>query len=177
MPRISFPHPTWRTALGVLLFTAVVVMAIFNRNWIMDALGLARAARLDRLLLALAVIMVSYLISSQVLQGVLRLWGSALVAIVLSQSVPAGGVGSYAFLASTFKRHGVSSGHSALIASLEAISYAGAMVVLFAFGLLYVFGSAFVSGTDVVHMTTSIVAGLVALGAIGGAALLLTRPE
>ena len=187
MPRTSFPKPTWRTAVGVLLFTAVAVMAIFNRNWIIEALGLARAAQLDRLALALGVIMVSYLISSQVLGmalrslgyriGVLRLWGTALVAIVLSQSVPAGGVGSYAFLASTFKRHGVSSGHSALVASLEALSYAGAMITLFGFGLLYMFGSALVNGTDMIHMTTSIIASLVALGTIGGAVLLLTRPE
>src|SRR5215217_5192340 len=101
----------WRVALGLLLTAGILLFAFFNRAWIIEALGLARAAKPAWLLLAFSVIMVSFLISSQVFGvalhalghpvGVLRLWATALVAIVTSQLFPAGSVASYAFLLDT----------------------------------------------------------------------------
>jgi ABC-2 type transport system ATP-binding protein len=65
----------WRLALGVLLTAGILLFALFNRAWILEALGLARAAKPAWLLLAFVVIMVSFLISSQVFHVVLRSLG------------------------------------------------------------------------------------------------------
>src|SRR6266511_353026 len=127
----------WRFALTVLMTAGILLLAFFNRAWIVEAIGLARAAQPVWLLLALATVLSSFLISSQVFQvtlralghrvGVLRLWATAVVAIVTSQVLPAGSVGSYAFLLDSFRR-GVAAGEAALVATLEALSYAGAML-------------------------------------------------
>src|SRR3954466_10067987 len=104
----------WRLAVGVLLTASILLFAFFNRAWILEALGLARAAKPAWLLLAFAVILGSFLISSQVFRvalhalghpvGVLRLWATAIVAIITSQLFPAGSVASYAFLLDAFRR-------------------------------------------------------------------------
>ena len=96
----------WRLVLGALISAGILLFAFLERAWILEALGLARTAKLAWLLLAFVVIMVSFLISSQVFHvvlfsldrrvGVLRLWAIAVVAIVTSQLFPAGSVASYA---------------------------------------------------------------------------------
>ena len=53
----------WRLALGVLLTAGILLFAFFNRAWILEALGLARAAKPAWLVLAFVVIMTSFLIS------------------------------------------------------------------------------------------------------------------
>jgi uncharacterized protein (TIRG00374 family) len=105
--------------------------------------------------------------------GAVRLWGTALVAIILSQSVPAGGVASYAFLVQSFRRQGVPPGHSALMASLEALSYAGAMLLLFCFSLAYLMVRSGIGAAE----ETSLLAAAVAVVAIGGALFTLTRDQ
>ena len=74
----------WRLMLGGLLTAGILLFAFFNRAWIIEALGLARAAKPAWLLLAFIVILASFLISSQVFHvalhslgyrvGVLQLW-------------------------------------------------------------------------------------------------------
>jgi len=175
------PRSRWKLITSVLISLVILILAVLNRAWIREAFGLLNEARHGWLVLAFTLIGLSYLISSQVFNivlrslgyriGILRLWATALVAIVVSQSVPAGGVGSYAFLMSNFIRRGISPGESALIASLETLSYAVAMLLVFSFSLIYLA----VHGLDAA--TASIVAGVVAITLIGGGAFLLTRPE
>src|SRR5262245_44885973 len=124
----SYLAQRWRLVLGVLITLGIISLALFRLDWIIEALRLALNARPLLLLLALTIILTSFLISSQVLQVVLyslgyrisalRLWATTLVAIITSQSLPAGGLGSYAFLTHTLHQRGISSAHSALVATL-----------------------------------------------------------
>lgn len=135
----------WKIFTSILITGAILLLAWFNRDFIVEAFGLLREARPGWIALALVVILLSYLVSAQVFHVVLqslgyrmntlRLWATAIVAIVVSQSVPAGGVGSYAFLLSNFTRRGVPPGQAALIASMETLSYAGAMLIFFSLQL------------------------------------------
>lgn len=175
------PHSRWKLITSALISLVIAVLAYLNRAWIVEAFGLVREAQHAWLAAAFGLICLSYLVSAQVFNVVLRslgyrmsmlrLWATALVAIIVSQSVPAGGVGSYAFLLSNFSRRGVSPGESALLASLETLSYAVAMLIVFSFSLVFLTFNGQVLGE------ASYVAGAVALGAIGGAVLVLTRPE
>ena len=175
------PQSRWKLLSSAVISLVILVLAYLNRAWIGGAFGLLREARPGWLVVAFVLIGLSYLISSQVFNvvlhslgyqmGVLRLWATALVAIIISQSVPAGGVGSYAFLISNFNRRGVSSGEAALIASLETLSYAVAMLLMFSFSLIFLTFHGMVTGD------ASYVAGIVAGSVIVGVAFLLTRPE
>lgn len=171
----------WKLITSVFISLGILVLAYLNRAWIVEAFGLLREARPGWLAAAFVLICLSYLISSQVFNVVLRslgykmstlrLWATALVAIVISQSVPAGGVGSYAFLMGNFNRRGISQGESALIASLETLSYAVAMLLIFSFSLLYLAVRGDSTGG------ASYLAGAVAVAVIGGAIFVLTRGE
>jgi len=174
-------RPSLKLITSALITLGILVLAFLNRAWIVEAFGLLDDARPGWLVAAFVLICLSYLLSSQVFNVVLRslgyrmsalrLWATALVAIVISQSVPAGGVGSYAFLMSNFNRRGISQGQSALIASLETLSYAVAMLLIFSFSLVYL---AVLGGTT---GGASYLAGAVAVAVIGGAIFVLTRAE
>src|SRR5215211_4163435 len=74
----------WRLALGLALSAGIVALVILNRGWLLEALSLARTARPLWLVAALAVILISYMISGQVFRvalgrsgrriGTLRAW-------------------------------------------------------------------------------------------------------
>ncbi len=169
----------WKLVTSVVISLGILTLAMLNRAWILEAFGLLDDAKHGLLGMAFILIGLSYLVSSQVFHVVLhslgyrmsmlRLWATALVAIVISQSVPAGGVGSYAFLMSNFTRRGVSPGEAALLASFETLSYAVAMLLVFSFSLLFLTTHGLVTGR------ASYIAALVGLSLIGIAAFLLTR--
>lgn len=173
----------WRIVFSLLLTLGVVVLAYIKRDRIWAAVMLLREAKPAWLLLAFALELFAFFCASQVYGRVLRslgyqfealrLWGVALVAIVLSQSVPAGGVASYAFLVRSFRRRGVPPGHSALMASLEALSYAGGMLLLFFFSLSFI---TLRSGAGAAE-ETSLVAAAMAVAVIGSALFALTRDQ
>jgi uncharacterized protein (TIRG00374 family) len=175
------PQSRWKLVTSALISLAILALALLNRAWIIEAFGLLREARPLWLICAFALIGLSYLVSSQVFNVVLRslgykisllrLWATALVAIVVSQSVPAGGVGSYAFLMSNFTRRGISSGESALIASLETLSYAVSMLLIFAFSLFYLASRGLATGE------ASYVAAIIGLALISVVGFVLTRSE
>ena len=177
----------WRVALGVLLTAGITLFAFFNRAWILDALGLARAAKPAWLLLAFVVVMASFLISSQVFYvalhslgyrvGVLRLWATTVVAVVTSQLFPAGSVASYAFLLDTLRRRGVSAADSVLVSTLEALSYAGAMLIFAVFGVAYLASRTLAADPDGSSLLAPLLAAGIALLLIGGVLLVLTRAQ
>jgi uncharacterized protein (TIRG00374 family) len=177
----------WRMLLGLLLTSGILLFAFFNRAWILEALGLARAAKPAWLLLAFVVVLVSFLISSQVFHvalhvlghrvGTLRLWGTAVVAIVTSQLFPAGSVASYAFLLNTFRRRGVSAAETVLVATLEALSYAGAMLIFAIFGVAYLASRTLAADPDGSSLLAPLLAAGIALALIGGVLLVVTRDQ
>ncbi len=154
-----------------------------NWTWIGGAALLARGARVPELGAALGLILLSYLISSQVFHvalrslgrdlGILRLWATTVTAIVISQSIPAGGAASYAFLMGAFKRRGVPAGEAALLAALEALSYVVAMTLVGAFSMVYILFRV-VDGPGAAGPVAAGLAGIVCLAALG---VVLTRDE
>ncbi len=177
----------WRLVVGVLLTAGILLFAFLNRAWILEALGLARAAKPAWLLLAFVVVMASFLMSSQVFRvalhslghrgGVLRLWATAIVAIVTSQLFPAGSVASYAFLLDTFRRRGVSAAEAVLVSTLEALSYAGAMLIFAIFGVAYLASRTLAADPDGSSLLAPLLAAGIALLLIGGVLLVLTRDQ
>lgn len=175
-------HPSrWKIIISACISLGILVLAYQNRAWIGEAFGLLAEAQPLWLVASFVAICLSYLVSAQVFavvlrslgyrMGLVRLWATALVAIVTSQSVPAGGVASYAFLLSNFNRRGITPGESALIASLETLSYVVAMVLIFGFSLVYF------AFQGMATAEASYIAAIVALVVIGGAAFVLTRSE
>ncbi len=173
----------WQIAISVALTVGVVVLAVLNRHQIVESVALLDKSQPGWLVLALGLVLLGYFLSSQIYHralrslgyrfGALRLWGMTLVAILLSQSVPAGGVASYAFLVQAFRRRGVADGHAALLASLEALSYAVAMVLLFLSSLLYL---VFQQGAGMASSGILMAAG-VGVGAISAVLFVLTRDK
>lgn len=171
----------WQLIVSVALTLGVAVLAVINRGKILSAFQLLEQIQLRWLLLAFALELGGFFLSSQVYHGALRslgyhlsalrLWAMTVVAILLSQSLPAGGVASYAFLVQGFRRRGIADGHAALLATLEALSYSVAMVILFMFSLLYIIFNSGISAAN----PASLIAAVVAVVVIGGAVFALTR--
>lgn len=171
----------WRLSTSVLMSLSILVLAYVNRAWLLEAFATVSEANLIWLVAAAGVIVVSYLITSQVLDsalrrqgyqlGTLRVWAIGLVAIVISQSVPAGGFGSYAFLVGSFRRRGVPSGQATLAASLEVLSYVSTMILIFLFSLSFLTAHGLATGY------TSYFAATVAIIFIVGTIFVLTRSE
>src|SRR5690349_4264706 len=97
----------WQITLSVLLTVGVIILAYIKRDRIGLALTQLREVQPAWLLLAFSLELLAFFLASQIYYralrslgyrfSALRLWATALVAIILSQSVPAGGVASYAF--------------------------------------------------------------------------------
>jgi uncharacterized protein (TIRG00374 family) len=170
----------WKLLISVAITLLIVVLAFFNRTWLIEAFAEVRNANPLWIAAAFGSVALSYLVSAQVFNivlrslgyrmGFLRLWATAIVAIVFSQSVPAGGVGSYAFLVSNFSRRGLKSGEATLLATLESLSYAVAMLLVFFFSLIYLAFQGLGAGL------ASYIAAGVAVLVIGALIYLLTRP-
>lgn len=177
------PARRWQLMISIVLTIGVVILAYINRNKVLSAFALLAHANLIWIVAAICLELTSFFISSRVYApalhslgyrfSMLRLWAMTLVAIVLSQSFPAGGVASYAFLVQAFRRKGVTSGHAALLASLEALSYATAMILLFCFSLFFI---TFKEGLSAAG-GPSLIAAVVAFVVIGTAIFVLTRPQ
>jgi uncharacterized protein (TIRG00374 family) len=163
----------------------IALLMILNRGWLLEALSLARTARPVWLAAALGVILTSYMISGQVLRvalwrsgsriGTLRSGITALVAIIISQSMPAGGVGGYAFLVGTFKRRGVTTGQSAVVAALEVLSYASAMVLIALFSVVYLALQISTAGAGTMASLAPLLAALGVIATMVGGVVALTQ--
>lgn len=173
--------PRWRLIISATLTLAIIVLAYQNRAQLAESFALLERAKPVWLAAAFGLELLGFYVSSRVYApalrslghhvGALRLWAMTLVAIVLSQSFPAGGVASYAFLVHAFRRRGIPGGHAALLASLEALSYATAMLLLFFFSLFYIMFQGQAAGWP------SLIAAAVAVLAITIAVFLVTRNQ
>lgn len=144
--RAPVQHEWRRWLLRLMTVLVVGALVVYHRHWLVDALKLLVTVELPWVGAALGTIVLSYLISSQVLAvvlrsfghrlGAVRLWTTTVTAIIISQCIPAGGVASYAFLLRSFKIRGVPANQAALIAALEALSYVGAMLLIGGFSVV-----------------------------------------
>ncbi len=146
-PAPSGSLPNRRALYRAVAGLALIGLLLLNRRWLGEAIALVQTAHAPWLFGSFGLILLSYLASAQVFNVVLRtlgqrisvvrLWLTTVTAIVISQCIPAGGVGSYAFLLRVFNRRGVSSPQAALLAALEGLSYVGAMLLIGVFSGVY----------------------------------------
>ncbi len=172
----------WLLSLSVALVVGVLVL--YHRHWLADALRLLLTVELPWMLGALGLIVLSYFMSSHVFRvvlaslghqiGTVRLWVTTVTAIVISQCVPAGGVGSYAFLLRSFNLQGIPASQSALLAALEALSYVGAMLLIGGFSVVYLVAQPL--SADAGMTSVPLVAAAVAVATFLAAVWVLTRP-
>lgn len=173
----------WTPIIGTLLL--IVVIAIGSHAWptIERALHLMRHARPSWLAIGLLAIVAGFICAGQIYGGVLRIMGyrlpqpwliaAAMVSILISQTIPAGTVASYAFLTTSLRRRGIPGTSVALLASLELFTWIGGMLVLFCFGLVYKLMVFHEGGADP-HTYWAVVA---ALGIVGAFTFASTRPR
>jgi uncharacterized protein (TIRG00374 family) len=86
-------------------------------------------------------------------------------------------VASYALLVDTFRRRGASAAEAVLVATLEMLSYAGAMLIFSIFGLAYLASRILASDPDGSSLLAPLLAVGMALLLLGGVLLVLTREE
>ena len=177
----------WALLVSGILLAALLATII--RNWAQiqvkafEALTLIHAARPGWLALAAVAILVGFLCAGQIYGRVLAtlgytapsLWlcAAALVTMLLSQALPFGTVASYAFLTTSLRKRGVPASSVAVIASLELLSWGGAMLILFIYGMIYVLITT--SNGTLARASLSGFAMVVVL--IGGYLYLGTRPR
>ncbi|HNP72996.1 MAG TPA: lysylphosphatidylglycerol synthase transmembrane domain-containing protein [Kouleothrix sp.] len=142
----------WTTLISLALVGVLATLAALNwpkiRVKSLEALALIEAARPFWLLLAILAILAGFLCAGQIYGRVLAalgyrappLWlsAAALVTMLLSQALPVGTVASYAFLTTSLRRRHIPATSVAVIASLELLSWGGAMLLLFVYGMVYV---------------------------------------
>jgi putative heme transporter len=142
----------WALLVSGALLAAL--LAIVIRNWAQiqvktfEALTLIRTAQPGWLALAALAILAGFLCAGQIYGRVLAtlgytapsLWlsAAAMVTMLLSQALPFGTVASYAFLTTSLRKRAVPTSSVAVIASLELLSWGGAMLILFIYGMIYV---------------------------------------
>ena len=142
----------WGFLISGLLLAALLTAVI--RYWdriqvkTYEALALIQGARPGWLALAAVAMVLGFLCAGQIYGRVLAtlgyraptLWLSmaAMVTMLLSQALPVGTVASYAFLTTSLRKRGVPAASVAVIASLELLSWGGAMLILFVYGMIYV---------------------------------------
>jgi putative heme transporter len=142
----------WAFLISGLLLTVLLLVTI--RNWdqikvkMAEALTLIQAARPGWLALAAVAILVGFLCAGQIYGRVLAtlgykapaLWlsAAAMVTMLLSQALPLGTVASYAVLTTSLRKRNIPAASVAVIASLELLSWGGAMLILFVYGMIYV---------------------------------------
>src|SRR5262245_17501242 len=150
--RLSMRRIPWAYIIGGLALAALVTLTV--RNWaliqikVTEAADLIRGANSAWLAVALVAIAAGFLCAGQIYGRVLATLGykenpfwlssTALVTILCSQALPVGTVASYAFLTTSLRRRKIPPTSVAMIASLELLSWGGAMLLLFVYGIIYV---------------------------------------
>lgn len=173
----------WAFLLGIAMLVVLLILVTLSWDTIYEALILVSNARALWIIAAMLLILCGFFAAGQVYGRVLGalghranpLWltSTAFVALLISQSIPAGTVGSYAFLTATLRRRGLSSSSVALVASLELLSWICAMLLLFTFGLSYTLLTAGRSGPPLLAYP----AAGVAVSMLSGGLFLLSRPR
>ncbi len=172
----------WGTIIGLLLLAAIIGIAYLNRVEVEKALTLLRGVRPMYLVLALAAVVAGFVCAGQIYGRVLAILGhraqvwwltaAAMVTILINQAIPAGSVGAYAFLVASLRRRGFPVGSVAMVAGMELLSWNGAVLVAFSYGLIYLLVTTGLSGASISYGALA-----VALGVMGGAMYVASRPD
>src|SRR5919202_1563354 len=127
----------WQIVVSMLITLVVIALVWRNRSWLSRAIDLVRTANPLLVGSALGMILLSYFMNSQVFRvgvrsyghrvSVGRLWAMATTGIVISQSFPAGGVGTYAFFVRSFRAIGINAQEAR---ALAAVVLGGAAFVI-----------------------------------------------
>jgi uncharacterized protein (TIRG00374 family) len=173
----------WAFIIGTILLIAVLALGLHNWPTIYESLQLMTHARPGWLALGVIAVISGFICAGQIYGRVLRLLGyqlpqlwlisAAMVSILISQTIPAGTVASYAFLTASLRRRGIPATSVALLASLELFTWIGGMLVLFCFGLIY--KMIFLGDSSTAQITYP--AAILALGTVGGISFASTRPR
>ena len=176
----------WQLVTSVLLTLVVVALVWRNRAWLSRAIDLVRTANPLLVGSALGMILLSYFLNSQVFRvgvrsyghrvSAVRLWAMAITGIVISQSFPAGGVGTYAFFVRSFRAIGFNAQQARALAALEALSYMGALLLIGMFSIVYLAAHT-LGGEAALSLTGPITAVALAAVVLGGAGFAITRSE
>lgn len=164
----------WTFVAGAILFAGL--LALTSRYWgdirikAVEAMMLVQSARPGWLVMAVMLIGLGFLCAGQIYGRILSalgykaqaLWlsAAALVALMLSQVIPAGSFASYAFLTASLRRRGIPGASVAIVASLELLSWLGAMLLMALYGLTYILlttGDSTVARACLTGMTTALV--------------------
>jgi uncharacterized membrane protein YbhN (UPF0104 family) len=162
--------------LSVLLTLGCCGLLWYHWPWLTDALGLIVTADRRWLVAAFGLEAAALFLSGQVLRvgalalghrlGALRMWALATVALTLSQSIPVGAVGSYAVITQELRRLGVPDGQAALVATLEALCFVAALVLVVGLSLVYMLSLLGTrTGLEVVAALVAAAVGLIVIGA------------
>jgi uncharacterized protein (TIRG00374 family) len=169
--------------IGALLVIGALVYLV-SQSWheVLDAVELMRNA--DPLWLALALLAVAagFLCAGQIYGRVLAalghsasvLWlsGTAMVAILINQSIPGGSVAAYAFLVSSLRRRRFPVASVAMVAGMELLSWNGAVLIAFGYGLIFLVLTSGLTGASISYGAVAL-----ALALTGGLLYIGTRPD
>lgn len=178
--------PSKRSLLSYLLGAIVLalLLMVLLRNWIevREAVERLQSVRPEWLVLALFAIVVGFAAAGQVYgrvlatlgfrEGVPWLTGTALVTVLINHAIPAGSVAAYAFLVLSLRRRGIPPANVALVATLELLSWNGAVLLLFCYGLVYLI----LTGGAVTPRTYYVSVGT-AVAILGALIFVISRPH
>lgn len=169
MMHVGSKRSIWSYLLGAFLL-ALLILFLF-RNWIevREAVDRLQSVRPEWLGLALLAIGLGFVCAGQVYGRVLATLGfregtpwltaTALVTVLINHAIPAGSVAAYAFLVLSMRRRGIPPANVALVATLELLSWNGAVLLLFCYGLGYLIliGGTVTPATYGVSVTTAVI--------------------
>jgi len=161
----------WSWIVGIILVALIGWLGYTTRAELTEAFYLLKSA--DRLWIgiAFATILLGFACAGLIYGSVLAvldhnetfiwLMGTALVGILLNQTVPMGSVAAYAFLVAALRRRGYPSSSVAIVAGTELLTWNGAALLLFSGGLLYITTTANYQATYPIYtalLLTSVIA-------------------
>jgi uncharacterized protein (TIRG00374 family) len=172
---------SWAWVIGVILTGVVISLAYNNRSEISEAWHLLQTAEPSYVIAAFGMIVVGFICAGFIYGDVLTALGqhekspwliaTALVAIMLNQTVPMGSVAAYAFLVTALRKRGFPPSSVAVVAGTELLSWNGAALLMFSGGLFYLTVTAnFTASLPIVSAL------LTALVTISVVILIVTRP-
>jgi uncharacterized protein (TIRG00374 family) len=159
----------WSYLIGAILFALLIVFLL--RNWIevKGAVERLQSVQPQWLALAFGAVALGFVCAGQVYGRVLATLGfresapwltaTALVTVLINHAIPAGSVAAYAFLVLSLRRRGIPPANVALVATLELLSWNGAVLLLFSYGVGYLIlsGAIVTPQTYYVSVTTALV--------------------
>lgn len=138
---------SWSVIIGTVLIALVLYLIYATRVEIYDAWGLLQTADAPLVVAAFVTIILAFICAGFIYGNVLQaldqhaplpwLIATALVAIILNQTVPMGSVAAYAFLVAALRMRGFPTSSVAVVAGTELLSWNGAALMMFSIGVLY----------------------------------------